>query len=145
MTETKGAMDTNSIDSPTQTIEVASLSFPSYCLLCTLISVLLGIVGSAVFLIIDLLGLDTTVQLGTFRLNNDETGVIVFFVGPFVAGLIGFVVSLVTYQLFLSALHRFKDFSLTGIWRIVRPVGRTCPRIRQEDHSSEEFSNRQSL
>jgi hypothetical protein len=145
MTEANGIMKTKSNDNDMQTIEVTSLSFPSYSLLCVLISVCLGVVGSVLFLVVDLLGLDTTVQLGTFRLNDTETGVIVLFVGPFIAGLIGFVVSLVTYRLFLSALRRFEDFNLTGIWRIVKPLGATSPQHAEEDHPSKARSNQHPL
>jgi hypothetical protein len=129
-------MDNKSGDTEIRTIEMTSLSFRSYSLLCILISVCIGVVGSVLFLLLDLLGLDTTVQLGMFRLNDTETGVVALFVGPFIAGLIGFVVSLVTYQLFLSALRRFEDLSLTGIWRIVKPFAAPAPKESEEDHSS---------
>jgi hypothetical protein len=135
-------MDTKSDETHMQTIEITSLSFPSYSLLCILISVCLGVVVGALFLIIDLLGLNTTIQMGTIRLNDTETGLIVLFVGPFIAGLIGFIVSLLTYQLFLSALHRFEDLRLTGIWRIVKPLGVAFPQHQEEVHTSKARAER---
>jgi predicted PurR-regulated permease PerM len=142
MTEGAGLMNTESKDVDMQTIEVASLSFSSYCLLCTLIAVCAGVIGSVLFFVVDVLGWDSTVQLGLFRLNDTETGIIVLFVGPFFAGLVGLVISLITYHLFLLAIRRFEDFNLTGIWRIVKPFGASNPQHQNEDHTSKAFSSR---
>ncbi len=137
MTGGKPKMDAPSKENPLQTIEVEYLSFSSYSLICTVISICLGIVGSVLFFVIDLLGLDTSVQLGLLHLNDTETGVVVLFVGPFIFGLIGFIGSLFTHRMFLWTLRRFSDFRLTGIWKTIPPSGDFNAHHQNGTHPSE--------
>lgn len=109
---------------PRRTIDLESLSLPSYMRLCTLISVCIGIVMSALFCFLDILGIDTTFRLGIISFADTETGVVVLFVGPFVFGVMGFIGSLFSYRLFVWALLRFWGLRLTGTWKeLGKPEG----------------------
>jgi hypothetical protein len=99
------------------TIDLESLSFGSYVRLCVLISVCIGLVVSAAFFFLDVLGWDTTFHWGFISGADNVSGIIVLFVGPFVFGVTGFIGSLFTYPLFLWALRKFWGLSLTGTWK----------------------------
>lgn len=142
MTEGKDNKEPASKDTPMQTIVVEFLSFTSYSLLCTLISICLGVVGSILFCVMDLLGVDTTFQLGLVHLNDTETGIVFLFIGPFISGLIGFIGSMLTYRLFLWALRRIDGFSLTGSWRNVHALGSTNGHHQDANHTPGTQSNR---
>jgi hypothetical protein len=142
MTEGKDNMEPASKDIPMQTIVVKSLSFTSYSLLCTLISICLGVVGSILFCVVDLLGVNTSVQLGLLHLNDTETGIVFLFIGPFLFGVIGFVGSMLTHRLFLWVLRRFGGFSLSGSWKNIKDLGGANGHHQDANHTPEAHSNR---
>jgi hypothetical protein len=113
----KGTMTTTPQNTPRKTIDLQSLSLSSYVRLCALISICLGLVVSILFFLLDILGMNTTFQWGPFSFSDNESGIVVLFVGPFVFGVIGIVGSLFSYRLFLWALRKFLGLPLTGTWK----------------------------
>jgi hypothetical protein len=99
------------------TIEMESLSLSSYVRLCTMISICLGLAVSVLFFILDVLFLSTNVQWGMVSFAENEMGLIVLFVGPFVFAVTGFVGSLLSYKLFLWALRAYWGIELAGTWK----------------------------
>jgi hypothetical protein len=102
-----------------QTIDLEFLSLSSYTRLCTMISICLGFATGVIFFIADLVGVNTSVQLGIVHVGKLEAGILVLFTGPFIFAVVGFVGSLLSYRFFLWALRRFWGLALTGKWKDV--------------------------
>jgi len=100
-----------------QTIDLEFLSFSSYVRLCTLISICLGFAAGILFFLLDLFGVDTSMQLGLLRVATTEAGIVFLFIGPFVFAVVGFLGSVLTYRLFLWSLRTFWGLALTGRWK----------------------------
>jgi hypothetical protein len=111
------ATTTNPPRAPRRTIDLESLSLSSYVSLCTLISICLGLVVGILFFILDLLVLNTTTQWSFIGFEDNEMGLVVLFVGPFLFGVTGLVGSLFSYRIFLWALRKFWGLQLTGTWK----------------------------
>ncbi len=101
----------------TKTIDLESLSFSSYIRLCTVISVIIGFVFSVLFFVLDVSGLNTAFSWGPVSTADTETGLILLFIGPFVFGVAGSLVSIITHRMFIWALKQFWGLMLTGSWK----------------------------
>jgi hypothetical protein len=102
---------------PGKTIEMQSISLSSYVKLCVMISICLGLAVSVLFFLFDVLYLNTTAEWGIVSFADDEMGLVILFVGPFVFAVIGFVGSLLSYRLFQWALRTYWGLQLTGTWK----------------------------
>jgi hypothetical protein len=114
-----GSTEKSIQNAPRRTIDLQSLSLSSYIGLCTLISVCIGLAVSVLFFLLDIFGLNTSFQLGPFSFSDNESGIVVLFVGPFFFGVTGLFGSLLSYRLFLWALQKFWGLPLTGTWKVL--------------------------
>lgn len=108
-------------DTNRKTIDLEHLTLSSYVRLSTMIAVCLGLLVSAIFFIVDLAGVDTSIHWGSLNIAHTEAGFVFLFIGPFIFAAAGFVESLLSYRLFTWTLRRFQGLTLTGNWKEIVP------------------------
>jgi hypothetical protein len=100
-----------------KTIWLNQLSWRSYAKLCTLISVCLGFALSITIALLAYLGnFDLSLHIGNFNVGGGLLTIVSVFVAPFIGGVTGFVLSLVTHPVFTLLLSWSSGLPLSGNW-----------------------------